>query len=92
MPGMCVCRGGGRDKKIVSLSALLSAHLRCDLRSEPGSPEKEDCFDILSEENLKKPKWISRTGLSQNIYLCEILNKVISIVTFTIIICFFVKE
>lgn len=42
----------GETRKL-SLNAFLSAHLRCDLRSEPRSLENEDCVDIFSEENLK---------------------------------------
>lgn len=55
MPGMYACgggKGGGETRKL-SLNAFLSAHLRCDLRSEPRSLENEDCVDIFSEENLK---------------------------------------
>lgn len=38
---VCVCGGGGETRKL-SLNAFLSAHLRCDPRSEPSSLENED--------------------------------------------------
>ena len=50
---VCVCAEVGGETRKLSLNAFLSAHLSSDPRSEPSSLENEDCFDIISDENLK---------------------------------------
>ena len=50
---VCVCVEVWGETRKLSLNAFLSAHLSSDPRSEPSSLENEDCFDILSDKNLK---------------------------------------